>query len=75
MTKVPSLSYEEIVRALQRGGWMVVRQRGSHIRMEKQIEGETLKLTVPAHRPVKRSSLAHVLKQARLTVDQFLKLL
>jgi predicted RNA binding protein YcfA (HicA-like mRNA interferase family) len=54
---------------------MVVRQRGSHIRMEKQIEGETLKLTVPAHRPVKRSTLAHVLKQARLTVDQFLKLL
>ncbi len=28
MTKVPSLSYAEIVRALQRDGWTVVRQRG-----------------------------------------------
>jgi hypothetical protein len=32
---------------------------------------ETLKITVPAHRPVKRSTLAHILKQARLSVDDF----
>ena len=31
--------------------------------------------TVPAHRPVKRSTLAHILKQARLSVAKFLKLL
>ena len=75
MTKVPSLSYVEIVRALQRDGWTVVRQRGSHIRLQKRSGGELLKITVPAHRPVKRSTLAHLLKQARLDVDQFLQLL
>jgi predicted RNA binding protein YcfA (HicA-like mRNA interferase family) len=32
-------------------------------------------LTVPAHRPVKRSTLAQILKQARLDVDEFLELL
>lgn len=74
MSKVPSLSYHRIVRALQRDGWVVVRQRGSHIRMQKHLPNETLKITVPAHRPVKRSTLSHILKSARLAVDEFLDL-
>ena len=75
MSKIPSLSYLKIVRALQRDGWTVVRQRGSHIRMQKRIAGELLKIIVPAHRPVKRSTLSHILKQARLELDRFLDLL
>ena len=75
MSKVPSLSYDCIIRALQRDGWVVVRQKGSHIRLQKRSSSGTLKLTVPAHRPVKRSTLAHILKQADLSVDRFLKLL
>lgn len=75
MSKVPNLSYIQIVRALQRAGWTVVRQRGSHIRLQKHIGDEVLKSTVPAHRPVKSSTLSHILKQARLDVDQFLELL
>jgi len=74
MTKVPSLGYEKVVRALQRDGWVVVRQKGSHIRMQKNLPAETLKLTIPAHRPVKRSTLSHVLKQARLAVEDFIEL-
>ena len=73
--KVPSLPYGRIIRALQRDGWTVVRQRGSHIRLQKRIDDELLKITVPAHRPVKRSTLAHILRQARLDIDQFLELL
>ena len=75
MSKVPSLPYTQIVRALQRDGWAVVRQKGSHIRLQKHIREELLKITVPAHRPVKRSTLAHILKQARLDVERFLELL
>ena len=74
MTKVPSLMYEKVVRALQRDGWVVVRQRGSHIRLQKHLRNDTLKLTIPAHRPIKRSTLAHVLKQARLSIEEFLNL-
>lgn len=74
MIKVPSLPYHEIVRALERAGWRVVRQRGSHIRMEKQVGEKIAKLTVPAHRPVKRSTLSHILKQAGLSVEEFLEL-
>jgi predicted RNA binding protein YcfA (HicA-like mRNA interferase family) len=52
----------------------VVRQHGSHIRLQKHTERDTLKIIVPAHRPVKRSTLAHILKQAQLPVDEFLAL-
>ena len=75
MSKVPSLSYKKILAALERDGWIVVRQLGSHIRLEKKLPDETLKITVPAHRPVKRSTLAKILKQTRIDLDDFLKLL
>lgn len=75
MTKVPSLGYDQVIRALRRDGWVVVRQRGSHIRLQKHLPQETLKLIVPAHRQIKRSTLAHILKQARLGVNQFLDLM
>jgi len=75
VTKVPSLPYLQIVKALQRDGWTIVRQRGSHIRLQKRTDDEVFKITVPAHRPVKRSTLSHILKQARITVEEFLELL
>jgi predicted RNA binding protein YcfA (HicA-like mRNA interferase family) len=75
MTKIPSLPYDQVIRALQRGGWVVVRQKGSHVRIQKHTPRETLKLTIPAHRPIKRSTLSHILKQAKLTVEEFEKLL
>jgi predicted RNA binding protein YcfA (HicA-like mRNA interferase family) len=75
MSVVPSLPYDRVIRALQRDGWIVVRQKGSHIRLQKRITTETLKLTVPAHLPIKRSTLSHILKQARLTIDEFAGLL
>lgn len=53
----------------------MVRQHGSHIRVQKHMDQETLKIIVPAHRPVKRSTLAHILKQAQLSVEDFLALL
>lgn len=75
MTKVPNLGYEKVIAALQRDSWVVLRQKGSHIRLQKHTRSEVLKLTVPAHRPIKRSTLAHILKQARLTVEEFQALL
>ncbi len=75
MTKIPSLNYEKVIKALQRDGWVVVRQKGSHIRMQKHTPEKTLKLTIPAHKPIKRTTLAHILKQAEISADYFLKLL
>jgi len=75
MSKVPSLNYPRVINALRRDGWIVIRQKGSHIRLQKRLPDETLKIIVPAHRPIKRSTLSHILKQARLSVSEFNDLL
>jgi len=75
MTKVPSLNYEKIISALKRDGWVVVRQKGSHIRLQKHTPEETLKITIPAHRPIKRSTLSHILKSAHISIEDFLSFL
>lgn len=73
--KVPSLGYEQVIRALQRDGWVVVRQKGSHIRLHKRVQQEILKLTVPTHRPILRATLSHILKHAHLSVERFIDLI
>jgi predicted RNA binding protein YcfA (HicA-like mRNA interferase family) len=75
LTKVPSVNYPQIIAAFERIGWQVVRQRGSHIRLQKRTERGTQKITVPAHKPVKRSTLAKILKDAEIEVDAFIALL
>lgn len=72
MPKTPSENYGPIVAALTRLGFREARQRGSHIRLEKDLGERTLRITVPAHRPVKRSTLSHILKQAEVSLEDFL---
>ncbi|MEK6985309.1 MAG: type II toxin-antitoxin system HicA family toxin [Candidatus Thermoplasmatota archaeon] len=73
--KVPSVDYDRLVRALARDGWVVVRSRGSHLRLQKQVGDDVSKLTVPAHKPLKRSTLAHLLKQIAMTPEKLRELL
>jgi len=72
LSKVPSENYDRILTALKRLGFAVVRQRGSHIRLQKQLPDKQITITVPAHQPVKRSTLSHILKQAEVSLDDFL---
>ena len=65
--KLPrNLRGAEIVRALRRMGFSVLRQRGSHIRL---IRGSA-HVTVPAHDPVKPGTLASILTQAGVSVEE-----
>jgi predicted RNA binding protein YcfA (HicA-like mRNA interferase family) len=70
--KVPSENYDRIIAALERLGFRRIRQRGSHIRLERVADDRTIRVTVPAHRPVKRSTLSHILKQAEVSLEDFL---
>jgi predicted RNA binding protein YcfA (HicA-like mRNA interferase family) len=72
VSKVPVVSYQVVVNALARDGWSVIRQRGSHIRIEKRSADRSRKLVIPAHNPVKRATLANILKQAEMDVDRFI---
>jgi predicted RNA binding protein YcfA (HicA-like mRNA interferase family) len=72
VSKVPELSHQRIVRALERAGF-VVRRQGKHISMysaERHVVA-----TIPRHDPVKRSTLAHILKEVDMTLEQFQELL
>lgn len=75
MAKVPSISYRKVINALQRAGFIVVRQKGSHIRLQKRDGDDVIKLTVPANNPIKRGTLSRIIKDAGLELDEFLDLL
>ena len=72
MTKVPELSHQRIVRALERAGF-VVRRQGKHISMYS-VERHVVAI-IPRHDPVKRSTLARILKEIDMTVEQLRDLL
>lgn len=75
MSRIPSLPYTKIINALQRAGFVVIRQRGSHIRLQKRTRDTLIKITVPAHKPVKKSTLARIIKATELSLEQFKELL
>ncbi|WP_246584228.1 type II toxin-antitoxin system HicA family toxin [Thermus brevis] len=66
------MSYKRVIKALEKAGFQVVRQRGSHIRMERQLGEKRIIVIVPAHIPIKRSTLAHILKDAQISLEEFL---
>ncbi len=72
--KVPNLPYRKAINAFQRSGFVVVRQRGSHIRLQKRSGEKVIKIVVPAHIPIKRSTLSRVIKSSGLTLKEFLEL-
>ena len=75
MSRLPVVSSEQLVTALNKVGFVFIRQKGSHIRLEKQTDKGIIKLTVPKHRMIKRGTLREIIKDAGLTVDEFNKLL
>ena len=73
--KLPVVSGQKVVRALERIGYHVVRQRGSHIRLRDETEPSHLPVTVPDHRTVKPELLRKILRDADLTTEEFIALL
>jgi predicted RNA binding protein YcfA (HicA-like mRNA interferase family) len=68
---LPVTSGREAVKALCRAGFRVVRQRGSHVRLEKRTEEGLIKLTVPLHKSLKKGTLRRIIMDAGLTVEEF----
>lgn len=68
MPKLPVVSGGEVVRALERLGFVVARQRGSHIVMRRGPTG----CVVPNHREIKVGTLVGLLKQASVSPDEFI---
>lgn len=73
MPKLPHLSGREIIRALENLGFVQARQRGSHVVMKKDSAEGSIGCVVPLHNEVAIGTLRSLLKQARISADEFLK--
>ena len=73
MPDLPHLSGKEIVRALERLGFSQARQRGSHVVMKKFTPEGSVGCVVPMHDEVAIGTLRSILKQAKVSADEFVK--
>lgn len=72
MPKMPRISSREAIRVLEHLGFEQVRQTGSHVVMKKKTEEGEIGCVVPMHRELKVGTLSGILKQAQVTVEQFI---
>ncbi|MEK6953939.1 MAG: type II toxin-antitoxin system HicA family toxin [Candidatus Micrarchaeota archaeon] len=77
MPKLPVISGKEMVKFLQKQGFEIVAQKGSHVRLKKRTVIEVLVTVVPLHgnADLKPGLLHDILKQAGIERDDFIKLL
>jgi predicted RNA binding protein YcfA (HicA-like mRNA interferase family) len=71
---LPRISGREVVKALEKIGYAVDRQRGSHIVLRNE-ESPYRRLTVPDHEEVAKGTLRSIIRQAGLSVEEFKTLL
>jgi predicted RNA binding protein YcfA (HicA-like mRNA interferase family) len=75
MSRLPDVSGAELVKALRKAGFEVLRQKGSHVSMEKRNEEGQWRTVVPMHREIARGTLHDILKQTGLSREDLLELL
>ena len=72
MSKLPVLSGKDCIKALERTGFHFKRQEGSHITLRR--DSPFVQVVVPDHRELDRGTLRAIIRQAGLSVDEFIKL-
>ncbi len=73
MTKLPVVSGREGIRVLQRAGFYVRRQESSHIILRR--DSPFAQVTVPDHKELDRGTLRGILRQAGISVEEFVSLM
>ncbi len=71
MSKLPVISGKDCVKVLEKIGFTVKRQEGSHIVMRR--ENPFNQLVVPNHKTLDRGTLRAIIRQADLSVSDFTK--
>ena len=71
MGKLKIFSGSEICRILATYGFVQVRQKGSHIIMQKRLENSTVTVPVPNHKEIRIGTLQSIIRQADLPKEIF----
>ena len=72
MPKLPRISSKKAIKALEKLGFQQVRQTGSHVVMKKISSDGQIGCVVPIHRELKVGTLSGILKQAKVTPEEFI---
>ncbi len=72
MNTLPRISGQECIKALAKVGFVIVRQRGSHITIRRT--DPFTQLVVPDHKELDRGTLRAIIRQAGLSVEEFINL-
>ncbi len=75
MGRIPQISGREVVKAFEKLGYHAVRQRGSHIRLWPAEGSERKPLTIPDHHIIGKGLLRKIIRDAEISLDDFLNLL
>ena len=70
MPKLPILSGKEVIKKLEKHGYISVRQKGSHVRL-RHDDKQYKPITVPLHKAIKQGLLYKIIKDANLTMNEF----
>jgi predicted RNA binding protein YcfA (HicA-like mRNA interferase family) len=73
VAKLPAISGRDARRAFERAGWIFDRQRGSHMILTRP--GVAVNLPIPDHRVLDRGLLRGLIRDAGVTVEEFVRLL
>ena len=73
MSKLPRISGRECVKALGKRGFYFKRQEGSHIILRR--DNPFAQVVIPDHKELDRGTLRAIIRQAGLSVDEFVKFL
>ena len=72
---LPAISGREMIRALRRAGFVVLRQKGSHVSLEKRSTEGYWRTIVPLHREIRPGTLSDILNQSGLSKEDLMELL
>ena len=75
MSQLPAVNGKELIKILERQGWYVKRVRGSHHILRHPTIPDALPVPVHGSRPIKWGTLGNILRTARISREEFQKLL
>ena len=77
--KLPVISGKKLISCLISMGYQVVRQRGSHVRLEKSTNAGLHKITIPNLNPVAKGTLNDIIKKVsiwnQITKDKLIEII
>jgi predicted RNA binding protein YcfA (HicA-like mRNA interferase family) len=75
MTKLPLLTGWEVIQVLEKAGWFIKSQKGSHIKLINPRFRHFIIVSVHGSKTIPRGTLANIISDTGLTVDEFIEMM